>query len=193
MKAKYASALVLAAGIMILLIIHYRIPEVNQEYAGELVYPEKPQRFIQPENSLIQSTAAGLDDPEACYYWVAQNIFYRPDYSLGSPEAWLYPSQTIQLRKGDCEDFAILLCSLIRAKGIPHEEVKVVAGLVQSGGEVVGHAWVELKHQGEWMPLESATHGPKPPPAFDYYLTHEHPEVKRYYWFNDVNYTKFES
>jgi transglutaminase-like putative cysteine protease len=186
-------ALALLAGALALWVLHPGAQVTEPEYTGELVYPENPQRFIQPENTLVQSTAAGLEDPEACYYWVAQNVVYVPDYSLKSPEAWLYPSQTIQRGRGDCEDFAILLCSLIRAKGVPPEEVRVVAGLVPGDGEVFGHAWVELKHQEEWMPLEVGTHGRKLPPPFEYYLTHEHPEIKRCYWFNDVEYENFEA
>jgi len=161
------------------------------EYKYEIAYPENPQRFIQPDCPTIQQLASQLDSIEDAYYWVAQNIFYVPDSSLGSSEVWLYPSQTIQRKKGDCEDFAILLCSLIRAKGTPAEEVRVVAGLVPSDGELVGHAWVELWYQGTWLPLETTTRGPQPPPPFEYYLTHTHPEHKRLYWFNDVYYENF--
>lgn len=161
------------------------------EYRYEIVYPESPQRYIQPENTAVQLVAGQLGSVEKCYYWVAQNIKYVPDYSLGAAEYWLYPSQTIQRGKGDCEDFAILLCSLIRAKGTPAEEVRVVAGLVSSDAELVGHAWVELKYQGTWLPLETATRGQQPPPPFLYYLTHTHPEYRRLYWFNDVSYENF--
>ncbi len=158
------------------------------EYKYEIVYPENPQQYIQPENTAVQQLAGQLGSVERCYYWVAQNIKYVPDYSLGSAEYWQYPNQTIQRKKGDCEDFAILLCSLIRAKGTPAEEVRVVAGLVPSDGEPVGHAWVELWYQGTWLPLEAATRRRLPPPPFEYYLTHTHPEYERLYWFNDVSY-----
>jgi hypothetical protein len=161
------------------------------EYKHEIVYPVNPQRYIQPENTAVQLVAGQLGSVEECYYWVAQNIKYVPDYSLGAAEYWLYPSQTIQRKKGDCEDFAILLCSLIRAKGTPAEEARVVAGLVPSDGEFVGHAWVELWYQGTWLPLETATRGQQAPPPFLYYLTHTHPEHKRLYWFNDVYYENF--
>ena len=158
------------------------------EYKYELVLPENPQRFIQPENSKVQEVAGRLGSVEECYYWVAANVFYVPDYSLGSSDYWLYPSQAIERGRGDCEDFAILLCSLIRAKGVSSEDVRVVAGLVPSNGDIVGHAWVELKYQGKWLALECATRGPQAPPPFDYYLTHTHNEYRRVYWFNDVYY-----
>lgn len=157
-------------------------------YEYEIVYPENPQQYIQPENTVVQQLAGQLGAVEDCYYWVAQNIKYVPDYSLGSAEYWLYPSQTIQRKRGDCEDFAILLCSLIRAKGTPAEEVRVVAGLVPSDGELVGHAWVELWYKETWLPLEAATRGPQPPPPFEYYLDYTHREHERLYWFNDSSY-----
>jgi len=61
------------------------------------------------------------------YQWVRGNIQYRsdgdypllPDQPNGTlinwPEMWQYPTETLDLRKGDCEDMAILLTSLILA------------------------------------------------------------------------------
>ncbi len=181
-----SSALFLLACSIFLLVKVLREPG----YKYEIAYPENPQRYVQPENSAVQSLAGQLGTVEDCYYWVARNIKYVPDYSLGVSEYWQYPSQTIQRRKGDCEDFAILLCSLIRANGTPAEDIRVVAGLVPSDGEIAGHAWVELRYLGRWLPLESATRGRRALP-FDYFLTNAHPEHKRLYWFNDVYYENF--
>jgi predicted nucleic acid-binding Zn-ribbon protein len=61
------------------------------------------------------------------YQWVKNNIQYRsdgdypilPDQPNGTlinwPEMWQYPTETLGLKKGDCEDMAILLTSLILA------------------------------------------------------------------------------
>jgi transglutaminase-like putative cysteine protease len=182
-RTSHAVAIIALSAIICATIAYLALPELPS------TYPENPQRFIQPWDSQVQSIAAELSDAEDCYYWVAQNIRYVPDYSLGSDEVWLYPSQTISLGRGDCEDFAILLCSLIRAVGIPASEVRVVAGTIPSDGDNVGHAWVELWYGGQWLPLEPSTRGHQTPP-FDYYLTHEHVEVQRYYWFNDEEYEK---
>jgi hypothetical protein len=59
------------------------------------------------------------------YDWVTQNIMYRndgyyPALSLNTSSAtfttdmWQFPHQTIREKRGDCEDKAILLCSLLR-------------------------------------------------------------------------------
>ena len=149
--------------LLVCLVFFFYQGDTKPEYKYELVLPENPQQYIQPENTAVQERAGQLGSVENCYYWVSSNIFYRPDDSLGSSEYWLYPSETLALKKGDCEDFAILLCSLIRAKGTPAEEVRVVAGLVPTNGDIAGHAWVELKYQGKWLPLECATRGPQAP------------------------------
>jgi len=64
-------------------------------------------------------------DVKAMYDWVVNNIKYRSDglfpvlpSSLSgsvyyTTEMWQFPNETLSLRKGDCEDMAILLCSMI--------------------------------------------------------------------------------
>ena len=59
------------------------------------------------------------------YSWVDQNISYNHDtYSPILPnslmgqvrwaeDVWQYPDETLALKRGDCEDMAILLCSMI--------------------------------------------------------------------------------
>jgi len=96
--------------------------------------------FITPEdsavNSLVLSITGGWsnnsdwneywDDSKAMYDWVVNNIEYRYDglYPMlpydpsGSIDYWgemfQFPNETIDLEKGDCEDMAILLVSMIR-------------------------------------------------------------------------------
>ena len=66
-----------------------------------------------------------LDDVFVLYSWVVSNIEYRGDslYPVlpSSPDGplefrddvWQFANETLQLGAGDCEDMAILLCSLI--------------------------------------------------------------------------------
>ncbi len=181
----HAVVVVLVAAAAIAALVYFVFPGLF----GGFRYPSNPQRFITPSDYTVSSLAAGLAGPEACHDWVAQNVVYTPDNTLGREEVWFLPSDTLVRKTGDCEDFATLLCSLIRAKGVPASDVRVVVGTLQQDGEAFGHAWVELKHEGDWLPLEPTATGDYPPP-FDYYETHAHPEVERYYWFNDVSYEK---
>jgi len=96
--------------------------------------------FITPEDSSVDSLVLSItggwsntsdwneywDDSKAMYDWVVSNIEYRYDglYPMlpfdpsGSVDYWSemfqFPNETIDLEKGDCEDMAILLCSMIR-------------------------------------------------------------------------------
>jgi len=96
--------------------------------------------FITPEDSSVDSLVVSItggwsntsdwneywDDSKAMYDWVVGNIEYRSDglYPMlpydpsGSIDYWSemfqFPNETIDLEKGDCEDMAILLCSMIR-------------------------------------------------------------------------------
>ena len=99
------------------------------------------EAFITPEDSSVKSIVYSVTggwsntsnwsefwtDVKAMYDWVVSNIEYRYDgfypmlpYDPHEPlsfwdEMWQLPNETLELRKGDCEDMAILLCSMIRA------------------------------------------------------------------------------
>jgi chaperonin cofactor prefoldin len=109
--------------------------EINQRWNKQDVEP-----FITPLDLLVNATVLDVtggwsntsdwseywDDVKAMYDWVVDNIEYRSDglfpvlpddpsdetsYLM---EMWQFPNETLTLEKGDCEDMAILLCSMIR-------------------------------------------------------------------------------
>lgn len=67
--------------------------------------------------------------------YVCKSVSYRSD----DGEWWKFPSETLAKRAGDCDDSAILLCSLLR-HFYPPDRVYVTAGTYRG----LGHAWVEL-------------------------------------------------
>ena len=86
--------------------------------------------------------------------WVAANIEYKTDEEQwGVDEYWQTPEETLSLRTGDCEDFAILLCTLLRAYGIDEERVYVAIGVDNKG---YGHAFLieDWYLDGEWRAIE---------------------------------------
>jgi len=96
-------------------------------------------------------TEAGFD---AIREWVAANIDYMSDEERwGIEEYWQTPEETLSLRTGDCEDFAILLCTLLRAYGIDEEHIYVAIGVDDKG---YGHAFLieDWYRDGEWRALE---------------------------------------
>ena len=73
--------------------------------------------------------------------WVAKNIQYTFDSEVhGVSEYWQFPNETLTLGTGDCEDFSILLCSLLRANGWDENEAYVVLGTKDNQY----HGWVRL-------------------------------------------------
>ena len=77
--------------------------------------------------------------------WVKDNIKYIPDnLQWKLPEYWQTPQETLTLRKGDCEDGALLICALARYKGVPSNRVVIFAGDVYDATSITkkgGHCW----------------------------------------------------
>jgi len=98
-----------------------------------------------------EASQSGFDDIRD---WVAINIDYMSDEERWGEDHWQTPEETLSYRTGDCEDFSILLCSLLRAYGIGAEQVYVALGV---DGEEDGHAFLieDWYHAGEWRRIEA--------------------------------------
>lgn len=103
--------------------------------------------YITPDDPLVLQTLANITtnalipDWIEIRDWVANNIEYTADNEVhGVAEYWQFPNETLTLRTGDCEDFSILLCSLLRANGWDENEVYVVLG----AKDEQYHGWVKL-------------------------------------------------
>lgn len=98
-----------------------------------------------------QPAADGFD---AIRDWVAASIEYKSDEEQwGVADYWQDPEETLSLRTGDCEDFAILLCTLLRAYGIDGQHIYVAVGVDDDG---YGHAFLieDWYLDGEWRAIE---------------------------------------
>lgn len=102
-------------------------------------------------DSLYEPSQVGFDDIRD---WVATNIAYKSDDERWRKDYWQTPEETLSYRTGDCEDFSILLCSLLRAYGIDAEQVYVALGV---DGAEDGHAFLieDWYHDGEWRRIEA--------------------------------------
>ncbi len=134
---------------------------------------------------------------EAIFEYVRDEIKYTTE---GNPKKWSYPKpflkfkfdfwqlprETIQWKKGDCEDKSILLCTMMRIAGVPASDVRVVLGLIYLGDEVLGgHAWCEFKLGTKWYVLEATCSTCGYIERSEYYDFYS-PEV--WGWFNDEEY-----
>ena len=143
---------------------------------GRIIYPESPaanwlpatqsefKSYIMPECQAVNETLRSvLGDPpytvsklgfDDIRSWVADNIAYESDKEQWGKDHWQTPEETLFYRTGDCEDFSILLCSLLRAYGIDAQRVYVALGVngVQDGHAFVIENWYS---DGEWRRVES--------------------------------------
>jgi hypothetical protein len=130
-----------------------RQPYPNQTEMERYVTPNDPvvKEFLQ---GILQSETLAFNDFERLRDWVSSYISYRSDQDVhGISEYWQLPAETLELRTGDCEDFAILLCSLLRAYGVPSDQVYVACGYGED--QTHGHAYlVEKWYQGIWRITE---------------------------------------
>jgi predicted transglutaminase-like cysteine proteinase len=131
-----------------------RQPYPNQtEQMERYITPTDPavKEFLQ---DILQREAVAFNDFERLRDWVSSYISYTSDQDVhGVDEYWQLPAETIELRTGDCEDFAILLCSLLRAYGVPSDQVYVALGFGED--QTHGHAYlIEKWYQGIWRITE---------------------------------------
>lgn len=156
----------------------------------KLFITPKEANVVNMKNSIVQAKFFLTPDWIALRDWVGSNIQYRFDnVSHGQGEYWQFSRETLTLRTGDCEDSAILLCSLLRAAEVPATDVYVVVGEAQG----VGHAWVSFKlfsilGQDSWVRMEPTAGGNMAVDFFaDLFSTFEGREMRCS--FNDVYYS----
>jgi hypothetical protein len=92
--------------------------------------------------------------------YVSKHIeYFRSSHQF---DAWLFPQETITLRKGDCEDRAFLIASMMLASGISKYVVRVAFGRVrESTGQDSDHVWVMYHNEkGVWQLIEPMSYCP---------------------------------
>lgn len=100
------------------------VHELNILHHGWLFSPY-PIMLVDPDCPYVQELA----DKFRCDYevqtlhrimwWISHNIEYESDEVLyGMEEYWALPCETLYYMKGDCEDYAILFCSIAKASGL---------------------------------------------------------------------------
>jgi len=127
------------------------------EYSKYLDYPSKEIEWL--ANQIVEPT----DDNDTKAYkimrWVQDNLEYvSDDRQYHTPEYWALPMETIQSMKGDCEDGAFLMHSLMLNAGIPWDRIKTYGGEVYAGPNAPngGHGWTVYQREtdDEWVVLD---------------------------------------
>ena len=108
---------------------------------------------------LFQSRKTGSFDHRASVItaFVSKTIQYV--YTSGR-DPWQFPDETLHEKKGDCEDRALLIASLLIASGVSSYNVRVALGKMRlwtaSGhSHDMDHVWVMYKTEsGRWRVIE---------------------------------------
>ena len=92
----------------------------------------------------------------AVQQFVASRIRYRRDRKR---DTWQFPDETLRLGRGDCEDIAFLLASLLQGIGISPYNISVCLGTLHMKGTRVersyDHMWVAYRNErGSWGVIE---------------------------------------
>jgi hypothetical protein len=91
-----------------------------------------------------------LGEIKAIFEWVQQAVRYTKDPL--DVELLHTPRRMIELRAGDCDDMTILLGSMLESIG--HQVRLVLAGPDAARPDRFSHIYLEVQHQGRWIPLD---------------------------------------
>lgn len=122
-----------------------------QSWLQKLLDPNTTDPGILAGQAQINAVADEIGDGEdydetmiLILRYVESHMTYRTDKDLWKmPDYWQTPDETIDNWAGDCEDGAVLMYALARAKGIPADRLLIFCGDVQDPmkpSRSIGHA-----------------------------------------------------
>lgn len=117
----------------------------------------RPSSFVQSNDPVVAKLAADAAGAETDPWTVATKLesFVRGYLeSVQFSEAFATAADVARTRRGDCSEHAVLLCALLRARGIP---ARTVAGLVyvEGAGAFGYHMWCEGYFGDRWIGLDA--------------------------------------
>lgn len=109
-------------------------------------------------SQLIQATPSheGLQMISDVNRWVNKTIRFEEDEQLfGRSDYWAGARKTLRLRKGDCEDIALVKMQMLAAAGIPRSDMTltIARDLVRKAD----HALLIVKYQNRYLLLDNST------------------------------------
>jgi predicted transglutaminase-like cysteine proteinase len=129
--------------------------EIDQTICKLYVTPQEAS-LVALKNRILEDKFVLTPNWMALRDWVGNNIKYTNDSSSHQEDDyWQLPMETMQSGTGDCEDFAVLLCSLLRADGWLQNDVYVIVGEEDNSY----HAWVRIIWNGVQYNIEPQANG----------------------------------
>jgi Transglutaminase-like superfamily len=111
----------------------------------------------------LQTSGAMQHDPlsaaQTIFDTVSRNFFFvnDPVGPEGAKETLRIPRDTIELRAGDCDDFTVLICSLLGTIGMATRIITVASD--PRDPSQFTHVYPEVDIDGEWIPVDAARPG----------------------------------
>lgn len=136
----------------------------QRDYQSYLQYPN--QTLFLLSNIIVGDSITDDEKVEKILVWVTNSFKYESDLNLyGELDKWVKPIDSLRIMKGDCEDGAFLIHSLLLHVKIDPKKISTSGGIVKTykakNAKMVfsgfgGHAWTSYKRQsdGEWIALD---------------------------------------
>jgi hypothetical protein len=111
----------------------------------------------------LRNSAAQQHDPlsaaQAIFDTVSAQFFFvnDPVGPTGAKETLRPPRATLELKAGDCDDFTVLICSLLGTIGMSTRIVTVASD--PRDPQQFTHVYPEVEIDGQWVPVDAARPG----------------------------------
>ncbi|MFC5602496.1 transglutaminase domain-containing protein [Sporosarcina koreensis] len=137
-------------------VAQFLVDNVGAEDQRDLL-PSKGIQSDAPEivalaNELMNDTMSDREKAKAVYEYTAKTISYNTGklYFIGNQ--WDDSAlKTLKFKTGICVDYSYLAIALLRAAGM---EARYIVGTAGFEDDRAGHAWVEVKVDGEWLTMD---------------------------------------
>lgn len=126
----------------------YQLPQTDPAFTKDLAATPFLQsthpRLLAQARQIIGAERDALKVTRQLLDWTYTTLAKEP--TVGIPTAL----ETLESKKGDCNEHAVLFTALARAVGLP---ARVVAGVVYLDGAFYYHAWAEV-WLGQWVAID---------------------------------------
>lgn len=121
--------------------------------------PDNPSRYITPDDELVETYADTADiefEDGQRLGRIAFDQEFNPMYMLDEDQFeddnhWMYPRKYLEEQRGDCEDYALAMASIMESLDHP---TRTILGVGTFNGERAGHAMTEVKIDDTYYALD---------------------------------------
>ncbi len=143
------------------------LEEENIDYDEDPKVISPYQLYVTPNAPAVNDIAKNINGVQQAYDEALQWVWVSEQTLNGVIEFWYRPQAFLTLTPdlnsnpapgsiaSDCSEQANTLASVLIADGMDPKHVRVTLGLVDFGGEIGGHAWVEIYEDGIWFPIDA--------------------------------------